>query len=1387
MSKKYYLGLDIGTSSVGWAVTDENYNVLKAKGMRLWGSYLFKEGETAAERRKYRSNRRRKSRQKARIDYLQEIFADEIYKIDPSFFLRLNNSALFREDKGEWLGDKQLSNLDTKYSLFDDLNYTDYDFYKEHKTIYHLIQELIDNPNKKFDIRLIYLALHHLVKYRGHFLMEGVNLTSEGDSLEYLENLFTMLNEFLNERFDMIDSLFSGVSSNAFMNIFIKQKLTITQTKTELKKILNYQKNNTNEMIISALAGGKITISKMFEEESYKEIKPFTLYDSDFDDVTGPEIAATIGDDYVLIELLKSISSFVVMQKILGEGNTYLSEAMVKRYDQHQNDLKEFKKFIKRYYSSKVYNSLFREYEPKSPEVAVSYSQYIGMTKVKGIKETGKKVSPSNFYSAINKLLDNQADKFKDDEVFNINKNAIKEKISQNDFLPLMASKENASLPYQLNILMAEKILENASKHYDFLNEKEKNLKNKEKIIRLITFRIPYYVGPLNDQHQGEEGVNNWLVRRDVNDKTAITPFNLDEKVDLVKTQEKFIRRMTNKCTFLPSEDVLPKASLCYEEYDILNRINRVKINGELISKQIKSSLLEYLKSTKSLTLKQFQDWLIRNGFIRKEDENPISGIDLESFKLSTPSHYYFSNIIKDPKRFKQLNNELEQVIFWSTIFEDAELLKKQIKVNYSDEFTPDEIEKLARFKGAEWGRLSATFLAGKNSFYINDESTGVLTSIIEILRDSNKELNSIIYDDSFNVREAIQEFNSENQINYASLSQRLDDSYVSPQVKRSIVKTIRVIDDLEKVLKVAPTKIFVEVARGGGKKGERKSSRKTQLLKLYEAAKVDAELINQLNNQGEETLKSKRLYLYYLQLGKCAYSGETIDLNTINSNAYDIDHIYPQSKIKDDSFTNLVLVKRAENMRKSDGLVPHDVRIKQKAFWKALRKKQLINEEKLNRLMRSYPLTEQELSDFVNRQIVTTQQSTRVVIDILSEMFPDTEIVYAKAGNVSDFRRDFDIIKVRNINNLHHAKDAYLNVVVGNVYNVKFTKNPRNFMETGGFKENYNLKNLYKYDIKGAWNAKESNSLKLVKKTMERNDVSVVRATETFSTPNFYDQNASKASEKGLAPIKEYGPLKDSSKYGGYNSVSTAYFVLVESKDKKGKTMRTLEAMPTMYARRAEKSENFANWVCTNYFGLEDPSIIKKINIFSEITIAGFPVLISGKSNDQILLYNSVELFLNKDEEKYIKSLEKIDKDKSIYSQVEEIILNEVIDLETNLIKTNSIIVNKEKNLLLYNVLIKKFKNKIFEGTSFYRYGTTLENGKENFISLSLLKQVSLLLQCIRALSAKSAPSGDLRLIGGTGSVSLGMNKKINKTTILRTYSPTGLYNKKEILFKEE
>ncbi len=47
--KEYYIGLDIGTASVGWAVTDESYNIPKFNGKKMWGVRLFDDAKTAEE------------------------------------------------------------------------------------------------------------------------------------------------------------------------------------------------------------------------------------------------------------------------------------------------------------------------------------------------------------------------------------------------------------------------------------------------------------------------------------------------------------------------------------------------------------------------------------------------------------------------------------------------------------------------------------------------------------------------------------------------------------------------------------------------------------------------------------------------------------------------------------------------------------------------------------------------------------------------------------------------------------------------------------------------------------------------------------------------------------------------------------------------------------------------------------------------------------------------------------------------------------------------------------------------------------------------------------------------------------------------------------------
>lgn len=158
MKENYYLGLDIGTNSVGYAVTDGGFNLLKYKGEPMWGSHVFEEGKQCSDRRMHRTARRRLDRRQQRVHLTQEIFAKAISEVDERFFIRLKESALFREDT---------SGRDT-YLFFQDENYTDKEYHKDYPTIHHLIKELMEDTTPR-DVRLVYLAVAWLMSHRGHF------------------------------------------------------------------------------------------------------------------------------------------------------------------------------------------------------------------------------------------------------------------------------------------------------------------------------------------------------------------------------------------------------------------------------------------------------------------------------------------------------------------------------------------------------------------------------------------------------------------------------------------------------------------------------------------------------------------------------------------------------------------------------------------------------------------------------------------------------------------------------------------------------------------------------------------------------------------------------------------------------------------------------------------------------------------------------------------------------------------------------------------------------------------------------------------------------------------------------------------------------------------
>ena len=1015
-NKTWYLGLDIGTASVGWAATDNEYKIIRKNKKRLWGVRLFEEATTAEERRGYRSGRRRLARRKWRLNLLEELFTQEIAKIDANFFLRLKESQYHYEDKTHQV----------PYEIFNDKDYTDKDYYKEYPTIYHLRTKLMTEENP--DIRKVFLAIHHILKNRGHFLLQGQSFKA-GNLNNLIKELLEL--DILHVGFEVTEKVVDKIADISLEKKTSKDKLN------DIKEL--YPKEKQLLEVFRLIFGGKPSLDKLFAIDEYKEldaaIKSVSFKEKIYEEVRH-DYEQVLSNYIELLDLAKLVYDSIILSDIKKEGKT-LSESKVDLYNKHRDDLTKLKNLVKN--DSKLsedkkvelYAAIFKEDKDKGS----NYVNYIRKS------DEGKGCNYEDFKNFLVK------------ELAKLEESAAKEEILRDLelelFLPLQRTKDNSVVPYQIHKEELIIILDNAAKYHKFLNEKDDSgYSIIEKVIQLLEFRIPYYVGPLNSSKKAKEDGFAWSVRNKGYEKTPVTPWNYEKVIDESASAEKFITNLTSKCTYLKGEDVLPKSSLLYSEFALLNELNALKYDGNRISLEARNVIIEKLfkEQGKKVTKTSIKNLLKAEGHIDGKGE--ITGIDI-TVKNDLKSYRDFKKILGD-----KFNTEhVENIILWITLYgESRKLIKDKIEAVYGDIYSKEEIAKMSRLVYKDWGRFSRKLLTELVSKKLYNEETGECLNIIGAMCQNNILFMELLAD-RFDYSQQIIDYNKELQKEVTEITPEiLDDLYVSPSVKRSIWQTVRIVEELKKIIGCAPAKIFVETTRSNQEKKKPTDSRKKQLELFYKAVKKDVKdlekeigslnfdkLNERLSLVEPSKLKAKKLYLYYTQLGRCMYSGETIDITQLNTTAYDIDHIYPQSKVKDDSFTNTVLVKREYNAAKTDRYpLGSDIQTpSNRRFWKFLKEKGLITDEKYNRLVRTEEFSDEELTGFIARQLVETSQSVKAVAGILRELNPKTLICYSKAENVSSFRQNFgkikegnrksdnteQLIKVREINDYHHAK----------------------------------------------------------------------------------------------------------------------------------------------------------------------------------------------------------------------------------------------------------------------------------------------------------------------------------------------------------------------------
>lgn len=1362
-NEKNFLGLDIGSNSVGWAVTDENYKIKKFKGNLMWGVHLFDEAQQSADRRMFRTARRRLDRRQQRIVLLQELFAAEILKKDEKFFLRLKESALLPEDS-----ENRKHNI-----FFDDENYGDKEYFNEYPTIHHLIAELM-RSDSSHDIRLVYYACAYILAHRGHFLFNV-----EKDNIENITDFKPLYKKFYSDLTELCE--IPAFDANAeIMEKVLKKHISVTAKDKELKQLLFGGKVPKDidvikyELLTKLICGGTVELSELFRKDEYAELEKNSICvkSADFSD-TLESLEGQLDElHFALIASVKAMYDWSLLVDIL-HGETMISKSKVEVYDQHKADLKELKYFIKTYLDKSNYNAVFREISDKA-----NYVSYVYNASSDDERNKYKKCSQEDFCKFLKPYFTKITPSDDDKERFE----RLRKKCEDNELCPKQVTTDNRVIPYQLYYAELKKILENARKYLPFLNEKDEYGTVADKILKIMEFRIPYYAGPLVGREKSD---NAWLQRKA---EGKIYPWNFKDMVDEDASENEFIRRMTCKCTYLAGEDVLPKYSLLYSKFMVLNEINNIKVNGEPISVEAKQKLFQekFVESKARVTKKRIKEFLFSIGEYSGDIE--VTGVD-DTIKSSLRSYHDFKELIKGGTLSEF---DVEKIIERITVTTDIKHLKKWLEQEYT-QLSASDVKYISKLKYKDYGRLSRRFF--EELIPIDTDTGEVLddNNIIKALWETNNNLMQLLSMGK-GYSKAIEQFNNnyfDQHPDEKSISKRLKNMYVPTAVRRSITRTLDIVKELKTILKKAPDKIFIEMARGEGDtpKGSRTKSRRDQITEYLDNSDAEniGELREYLENTDDGRLRSEKIFLYFMQLGKCAYTGKNISFDELDDNTkWNIDHIWPQAKIKDDSIDNKVLVDSNANGAKGDKYpISSDIRSRMSGFWHALYKKNMMSEKKYQRLMRNTPFTEEELSGFIARQLVETRQSTKAVATILKEIFPESEIVYVKAGIVSEFRQEMDMLKCREINDLHHAKDAYLNIVMGNVYDTKFTKDPLNFIKSG---ERYSMK-LFKKDQRGkesglltdivkrgdiiAWNPETS--FDIVRHMMSKNSIRYVRYT--YKRKGGFFNQMPERKKPGLVPRKKG---LDTEKYGGYNNTTAACFSLIKYKNDV-----IIIPVENMYLKLYETDKEFR----INYSAIQMKEILSSdinikdisfpfenriIKINTLIEVDGFRCNIVQKSNKgrTIVVSSAESLIVGKEMNDYIKKvssyLEKSEKGKKFapaaYSRL-----------------------NTDDNVKLFDLLCDKISKKPFSSV-LQKIGNKIQNKREDFLKLELIEQLLFLSNMILLFKTGRSTGCDLKLIGESGQAGvITLNSTLTKiggrqSIRIIDQSPTGLFEKKSV-----
>lgn len=511
------------------------------------------------------------------------------------------------------------------------------------------------------------------------------------------------------------------------------------------------------------------------------------------------------------------------------------------------------------------------------------------------------------------------------------------------------------------------------------------------------------------------------------------------------------IEKMLGKCTFETEEYRAPKASYTFEYFKLLQDLNHIKIETTNFSETG-----ERIKTTTVLSLEEKEK--IKELVLEKTN---VTYYDLR--KILKLTNYQRFNMVKYSSAIDfsdEVNSKAEKDRKFKE-FESYNKLKttlNKIEKNYILKFSQKELDiigyALTIYKNDE--KRKAYLL--ENGIELPEEVLNEILklSFTKVGNLSIKAMKKIIpyleqgltYDKA--VDKVYEDFrgcvntNKKRKLSLKDLEQEIS----NPVVRRSVSQTIKVLNAI--TLKYGePDIVNIELARELAKNfNDRNKISKNQKENTEKNDRVKEDIIalGKNNPTGQDIVKYK---LWQEQDGICVYSGKSISIENLFTEAVDVDHIIPYSQCFDDTYKNKVLVLASENRQKGNR-VPYvyEKEIGRNIEEYEVRVNNIIkNPYKRDRLLRQ-SFTREDAKEWKDRNLADSSYISKLMYNLIKNHLKFAENtkferkVYAVNGAItSHIRKRLGIEKIRANGDKHHAVDAVVIAITSQGMIQKITK----------------------------------------------------------------------------------------------------------------------------------------------------------------------------------------------------------------------------------------------------------------------------------------------------------------------------------------------------------